>query len=139
MLINLTEILKIAEEKQMAVSAFNTPNTESLNAVLNAAERLNVPVILMHAQVHDYAARLNQIGPVMVQAAKMAEVPVCVHLDHGEDLDYLEAALKIGFTGIMYDGSVLPYDENLENTKKAVSMAASYGAGVEAELGALAS
>ena len=139
MLVNLKEILRIAEEKQMAVGAFNTPNTESLNAVLNAAERLDVPVILMHAQVHEYAAHLNEIGPVMVRAAGASKVPVCVHLDHGEDLSYLETALKIGFTGIMYDGSVLPYAENLENTKKAVRMAAAYGAGVEAELGSLAS
>ena len=138
MLISLTEILKTAEENHAAIGAFNTPNLECLNAVLSAAERLDVPVIIMHAQVHEPVAPLKGIGPVMVQAARAAKIPVCVHLDHGEDLDYLETALKMGFTGIMYDGSVLPYGENLENTKKAVRMAAAYGAGVEAELGAMA-
>ena len=123
MLINLVEILKIAEEKKCAVGAFNTPGTESLWAVIGAAEKLNVPVILMHAQVHEEYAPLAKIGPVMVQAAKAARVPVCVHLDHGESLDYLAQALEIGFTGIMYDGSTLPYDENLKNTRKAVAMA----------------
>ena len=73
----------------------------------------------------------------MVEMAKKAAVPVCVHLDHGETLDYLQTALEIGFTGIMYDGSVFPYEENLENTKKAVEMAGKYGASVEAELGSM--
>jgi len=77
------------------------------------------------------------MGPIMVREAKKATVPVCVHLDHGETLEYLQQALEIGFTGIMYDGSVLPYEENLENTKKAVSMAKKYGASVEAELGSM--
>ena len=79
------------------------------------------------------------IGPVMVEAAKRTKVPVCVHLDHCETLDYMEKALEIGFTGVMYDGSTLPYEENLANTKKAVAMAKKFNCGVEAELGALAS
>ena len=139
MLASLTEILKIAEERNVAVGSFNTPNLESLEAVLGAAEKLNVPVIVMHAQVHEYAAPLAVIGPVMVQAARLAKVPVCVQLDHGVDVDYAETALKLGFTGIMYDGSLLPYEENLANTRKVVKMAAEFGAGVEAELGSLPS
>ena len=139
MLVNLREILKLAEEKHFAVGAFNTPNLECIHAVLHAAERLNVPVILSHAQLHEDVAPLAEIGPVMVQAAKMAKVPVCVHLDHCEKLDYMRQALDIGFTGVMYDGSTLPYAENLANTKKAVAMAKGYNCGVEAELGALAS
>ena len=62
---------------------------------------------------------------------------MCVHLDHGETLEYLQQALDLGFTAIMYDGSVLPYEENLSNTKKAVEMAAKTGASVEAELGSM--
>lgn len=139
MLVNLVEILKIAEEKKCAVGAFNTPNLECVNAVLGAAERLNVPVIISHAELHEEVSPLKKIGPVMVEAAKAARVPVCVHLDHCETLSYMQEALDIGFTGVMYDGSTLPYEENLENTKKAVSMAKHYNCGVEAELGALAS
>ncbi len=139
MLVNLVEILKLAEEKKCAVGAFNTPNLECVNAVLGAAERLNVPVIISHAELHEEVSPLKKIGPVMVEAAKAARVPVCVHLDHCETLSYMQEALDIGFTGVMYDGSTLPYEENLENTKQAVAMAKNYNCGVEAELGALAS
>lgn len=139
MLVNLKEILALAEEKKCAVGAFNTPTLECLNAVIDAAEKLNVPVIISHAELHEEVSPLVKIGPVMVQAAKAARVPVCVHLDHCETLDYMARALEIGFTGVMYDGSTLPYEENLANTKKAVAMAKNYNCGVEAELGALAS
>ena len=139
MLVNLVEILNLAEEKHFAVGAFNTPNLECILAVVDTAEKLNVPVILSHAQLHEDVAPLDKIGPVMLEAARRAKVPVCVHLDHCETLDYMARALELGFTGVMYDGSTLPYAENLENTKKAVAMAKGYNCGVEAELGALAS
>ena len=122
MLVNLVEILRMAEERKNAVGAFNTPNLECLNAVIDAAERLNVPVIIAHAQLHEPVSPLEKIGPVMVQAAKAAKVPVCVHLDHCETFSYMKTALEIGFTGVMYDGSALPYEENLANTKKAAAM-----------------
>lgn len=137
MLVTLKEILKIAEEKQIAVGAFNAANLESLQANFQAAEELNVPFIIQFAQCHESWIPLEVIGPLMVEFAKKSTVPVCVHLDHGETLEYLQRALEIGFTGIMYDGSTLPYDENLANTKKAVEMAGEYGAGVEAELGSM--
>lgn len=139
MLVNLTEILKTAEEQKNAIGAFNTPNLENLNAVIDAAEELDIPVIIAHAQLHESVSPLKTIGPVMVQAARLAKVPVCVHLDHCESFDYMETALKIGFTGVMYDGSALPYEENLANTKKAVAMTRKYDCGIEAELGSLAS
>ena len=139
MLVTLNEILAIAEERKCAVGAFNTPNLECVTAVLNAAEKLDVPVIISHAELHESVAPLAVIGPVMVQAAKLAKVPVCVHLDHCETLCYMEQALKLGFTGVMYDGSTLPYEENVANTKIAVTMAKQYGANVEAEIGQLTS
>lgn len=138
MIVNLNQIFYIAEEKKYAVGAFNTPTLECINAVIRAAEKLKVPVIISHAQIHEEFSPLDKIGPVMVQAAKTAKVPVCVHLDHCEDLDYMERALELGFTGVMYDGSALPYEENAANTQKAVALAKKYGAGVEAEIGTLA-
>ena len=138
MLINLKEILTIADHDNIAIGAFNTPNLECINAVIDAAERLNVPVIISHAELHEDVAPLAKIGPVMVQAAKAAKVPVCVHLDHCETLSYMKQALELGFTGVMYDGSTLSYEENLKNTKKAVAIASKYNCGVEAELGAMA-
>ncbi len=137
MLVSMNEILALAEAKKCAVGSFNTPNLECVTAVLNAAEKLDVPVILMHAQVHEPVAPLDVIGPVMVLAAQRAKVPVCVMLDHGETLEYVERALALGFTGIMYDGSLLPYEENVANTKKAVEMSHARGVNVEAEIGSL--
>ena len=137
MLVTLNGVLKIAEENQYAVGAFNTPNLECMLAVIHAAEELEVPVILSHAELHEEIAPLSDIGPIMLFVAKEAKVPVCVHLDHGENLDYLQKALDMGFTSIMYDGSLLSYEDNVANSKKVVEMAAKYGASVEAEIGVL--
>ncbi len=137
MLATLKEAIAIGEEKGYAIGAFNTPNLECLLAVIQNAEEMNVPVIISHAQLHEEIAPLTDIGPVMVMAAKAASVPVCVHLDHGEDLDYLEKSLELGFTSVMYDGSLLSYEENVANTKKAVEMAKKYNADVEAEIGVM--
>ena len=87
MLVNLKEILAIAEERKCAVGAFNTPNLECLIAVIDAAEKLGTPVIISHAELHENISPLEKIGPVMVQAAEKAGVPVCAQLDHGETLD----------------------------------------------------
>ncbi|MGN1140294.1 MAG: ketose-bisphosphate aldolase [Oliverpabstia sp.] len=137
MLVTLCEVLKIAEERKIAIGSFNTPNLEALQAVIGAAEELELPVIIQFAQCHESWIPLSVIGPIMVEAAKKSTVPVCVHLDHGETLEYLQQALNLGFTGIMYDGSTLSYEENLANTKSAVEMAAKTGASVEAELGSM--
>ena len=137
MLVSLREILAVAENNGTAVGAFDTPNLESLLAALEAAESLKLPVIVQFAQCHEDMTPLSVVGPSMVQLAKRASVPVCVHLDHGETLEYLECALRLGFTGIMYDGSALPYAENAANTRAAVALASEYGAGVEAELGSM--
>lgn len=137
MLATLNDVMKIAEERKIAIGSFNTPGLEALQAVIEAAEDLDLPVIIQFAQCHEPWIPLSIIGPIMVEAAKAAKVPVCVHLDHGETLEYLQQALDLGFTAIMYDGSVLSYEENLANTKKAVEMAAKTGASVEAELGSM--
>lgn len=139
MLVNLTEILKIAEEKKVAIGAFNTPNMTSLRAILGAAEALNQPVIIMHAQVHEEMGLcvMDEIAPVMRMFAEKAKVPVCMHLDHGTDLDYVKRGLELGFTSVMYDGSTLTVEENIANTKIAVAEAKKYGASVEAEIGSM--
>ena len=139
MLVTLKEILKTAEERQIAVGSFNTPNMTSIQAVLGAAKELNQPVILMHAQVHEEMGlcRMEEIAPVMLMFAERASVPVCVHLDHGTDLDYVKKGLRLGFTSVMYDGSTLSAEENTANTRLAVAAAAETGASVEAEIGSM--
>ena len=119
MLVNLKEILKIAEEKKIAIGSFNTPNMTSIKAVISAAEELNQPVIIMHAQVHEEMGLcvMEEIAPIMLMFAKKAKVPVCVHLDHGTDLNYVIRGLELGFTSVMYDGSTLSTEENVANTK----------------------
>lgn len=139
MLVSLKEILKIAEAKKIAIGSFNTPNLESLLAVIGAAKKTNSPVIIMHAQVHEEMnlITLDEIGKIMLLVADKATVPVCVHLDHGTDLAYIKKALDIGFTSVMYDGSTLSYEENYANTCIAVESAEKYGASVEAEIGSM--
>ena len=137
MLVNLEYVLKIVEEKNCAIGSFNTPNLENMIAVISAAEELNVPVIIMHAQCHEEYAPLDIVGPIMLLMAKRAKVPVCVHLDHCEDLNYLKRAIDIGFTSVMIDASSLPYDENVKMTKEAVCLAHPKNISVEAEIGVL--
>ena len=137
MLVTLKEVLNYAMENKCAVGSFNTPTLENIQATLNAAEKLNVPVILMHAEIHEEYAPLEVIGPIMIQMAKASKLKVCVFLDHGTSIDYIKRALEIGFTGVMYDGSALPYEENLKNTKICGELAKKYGANLEAEIGVI--
>lgn len=139
MLVTLSEILKIADARQCAIGSFNTPNLTTLKAVIETAEELNQPVIIMHAQVHEEMGlcKMDEIGPIMLFMADRAKVPVCVHLDHGEDLYYVKRGLDIGFTSVMYDGSTLDKEINYANTAIAVEMALATGASVEAEIGSM--
>lgn len=139
MLVTMKELLTRAKVRNVAVGAFNVTGLESIQAILGAAEEAQEPVILQFAQVHEEigAMTLDVIGPIMVMMAEEATVPVAVHLDHGVDLNYLKRALDMGFTSIMYDGSSLPYEENVANTIMAVKLAEKYGASVEAEVGVM--
>ncbi len=137
MLASLKEVIAEGKERKIAIGSFNTPNLECLLAVLGAAEALDVPVIVAHAQCHEEVAPLDKIGPVMVELAKRSKVKVCVHLDHGEDFEYCKRAIELGFTSVMIDYSTLPYEENAKGTKEVVDFAHAHGVDVEAELGAL--
>lgn len=139
MLVTLKEILKIAEERKIAIGSFNTPNMTTLKGVIAAAEEKNEPVIIMHAQVHEEMGlcAMEEIVPLMVVFAKRAKVPVCVHLDHGEDLNYVKRGLELGCTSVMYDGSALDETTNTANTRVAVEYAKQFGASVEAEVGSM--
>lgn len=137
MLVSLKAALELADAKKIALGAFNITSLEVIQAVLEVAGQLNQPVILQFAPVHQSIINLELIGPIMVRQAEQASVPVVVHLDHGEDLSLIPKALDLGFTSVMYDGSMLPFKENIANTKMAVEIAGRYGASVEAEIGSL--
>lgn len=140
MLVNLNEIYPMAKEKQIAIGAFNVISLENIMAILESAEKLEIPVILAFAQTHEenHVANLDVLGPIMVMMAKRSSVPVVVHLDHGINLDYIQEALDMGFSSVMFDGSSLPFEENVQLSQKVVDMAKPYGASVEAELGRMA-
>lgn len=139
MLVNMKKILEIAEAEGYAIPCINTPNEETVRAVIGAAEELNTPIIIDHAQVHDSLIPIERIGPIMLKYAKEARVPVCVHLDHGSDYEFVMRAVKVGFPSIMYDCSALPFEENVEKVAQFVKFAHAAGITVEAELGIMAS
>ena len=135
MLVNLKEIIGMAEKGEFAVPAFNVYNTETIMGIVKAAEELRAPVII---QV--YPRLLNEevgyyICPAIVAAARKATVPVCFHLDHGPSELEVQKALRWGATGIMYDGSVHSFEENVENTKHIVEICNAIDVPVEGELG----
>lgn len=137
MLASLKEVIEEGKKRKIAVGAFNTPNLECLLAVLGAAEKLEVPVIISHAQLHESVAPLDKVGPVMIELAKRSKTKVCVHLDHGEDFEYCKKAIALGFTSVMIDCSAKPYEENVKDTRAVVDYAHAHGVDVEAELGRL--
>lgn len=135
MLVNMRELLADAQKGNYAVGSFSVANMEMVLGVLKAAQELNAPVILQIAEVRLKQSPLELIGPLMVAAAKNAKTPVAVHFDHGKTEKMIGMALELGFTSVMFDGSHLPLEENIEETKKIVSMAKKYSAAVEAEIG----
>lgn len=135
MLINMKELLADAQKGNYAVGSFSVANMEMVLGVLQAAEELKAPVILQIAEVRLKQSPLELIGPLMVAAAKNAKTPVAVHFDHGKTVEKISQALELGFTSVMFDGSHLPLDENIEMTKQVMALAAPYGAAVEAEIG----
>lgn len=139
MLVNLRDITAIAEQNNMAIGAFNSPNLESIRAAIDTAEKLGCPVIVDHAQGHEEITPLDVIGPIMVELAERSSAPVCIHLDHCEDLLYMRRALELGFTGAMFDGSTLSYERNVELSHRAAEMCHSFDCGLECELGSMGS
>lgn len=135
MLVHMRTVLDWAEDRGCAATAFDTPTFELLLAAIRAAEARSEPVIIQHAQMHEPATSLEIIGPVMVMFAQKASVPICVMLDHGEDIDYVKRAIALGFSAVMVDGSKLPYDENVALVRQAVALCHPKGIDVEAEIG----
>ena len=139
MLVNLKEILSDARKNNYAVGCINTPNVETLKAVIAAAEEVKAPIVIDHAEVHDSIIPLESIAPYMIEHAKKAKVPVCVHLDHGVSYSFVMRAIRQGFTSIMYDCSALPFEENVRKVQEFVKIARDLNITVEGELGMLPS
>jgi fructose-bisphosphate aldolase class II len=139
MLVTLNEILSKAEDENYAVGAFNSPTLESVRAVIEAAEELQVPIILSHAEVHNEITPIEIMGPILVDFAKRASIPVAVHLDHGSNLEMVKKAIEIGFSSVMIDASHMNYEDNIGTVIEVVEYAHRNNVSVEAELGVMTS
>lgn len=135
MLVNLNEVLKKAQKEKYAVGLFNTTDTDMLQAAIEAAEELHAPVIIGTAEILLPYGELQLIAPSLIAAAKRASVPVVVHYDHGLTIERCKEALALGFTSVMYDGSVKDRAVNIAETKEIVKFAHDLGATVEGEIG----
>ncbi len=135
MLVTLNDVLPKARDGHYAVGLFNTTDTDMLQAVIEAAEETRSPVIIGTAEVLLPYGELQLIAPAILARAKAASVPVVMHYDHGLTFDRCIEALKLGFSSIMFDGSIHEYSENIAQTREIVKIAHSFGASVEGEIG----
>ena len=134
-LVNMKPLLRDAMDNGYAVAAFNLVDYGTTKAMVAAAEELNAPVICQtSAKTIQYWSHKEIVSWVRT-VAEDSPVPVVLHLDHCKDLAMIEACAKAGWTSIMIDASELPFDENLELSKKVREIAEKYGVGMEAELG----
>lgn len=134
----VSEILKMADKANTSAVAFNCTDYNMIKPVVTIAEELNKPAIIMLYPEHamDKHWTTPAIFADMVNSvAKNVKVPIGLHLDHCSDYNYIIAAIKDGFQSVMYDGSMLPAEENIVNTRQVVKAAHAMGADVEAELG----
>ena len=139
MLVNLKEVLDMAESGGYAIPAFNVYNMETVMGIIRAAEEAKSPVI-----IQSYSRLFTNeegyfVSPIVLAAAKQASVPVCFHLDHGAGVPEVVKALRYGVSGIMIDNSNLEFEQNISETAKVVEMCAAVGVPVEGELGHIGS
>ena len=135
MLLTGKELLLDAQKNKYAVGAFNVNNMEIIQAIIDAAEETNSPVILQASQGGIKYAGIEYIANLGKLAGRNSKVPVALHLDHGTDFDQVMLCIRHGFTSVMIDGSRFPLEENIAITKKVVDIAHAVGVTVEAELG----
>ncbi|MCJ7552119.1 MAG: class II fructose-1,6-bisphosphate aldolase [Anaerolineae bacterium] len=137
MLVTSKELLLDAQKNGYAVGAFNTNNLEITHAILRAAEVKRSPVLVQISAGALKYAGIDFLPMIVARAAKLASVPVAIHLDHGPSFEVVMQSLRAGFTSIMRDASHLPYDENVAEIRKVVEACHSIGIPVEAEIGRL--
>lgn len=135
MLVSMNPILEDARKNHYAVPAFDVSNYEMIKAVMDVCEEEKSPALFMCLKPDLQNKGIHFLTAMLKEAAKHYTVPVCIHLDHSTDIADIKEAIDAGFTSVMYDGSVLPFSQNAENTKAVVELAHKAGVSVEAELG----
>ncbi|MBQ9986663.1 MAG: class II fructose-1,6-bisphosphate aldolase [Oscillospiraceae bacterium] len=137
-LVTSTEMFKKAYEGGYAIGAFNVNNMEIVQGITEAAKEVNSPLILqVSAGARKYAKHVY-LMKLIEAAIEDTDLPICVHLDHGDSFDICKSCIDGGFTSVMIDGSKYSFEENIELTKKVVDYAHARGVVVEGELGKLA-
>ena len=137
-LVTSTELFKKAYEGNYAVGAFNVNNMEIIQGIVDAAKEENAPLILqVSAGARKYAKHIY-LMKLIEAAVEDSGLPICLHLDHGEDFEICKSCVDGGFTSVMIDGSKHSFEENIALTKQVVEYAHARGVVVEAELGRLA-
>ena len=137
MLTNLNKVLEYGDTHNCAIAGFNVFGYEDAKAVVQAAESLDMPVILMANKVAVAHMPVKILGGILTEVAKDAKVPVCVHLDHSDSLENIQKGIDAGFTSVMLDASQKPYEENARMTKEVVEAAHEAGVSVESEIGSV--
>lgn len=136
-LTTLKDVLTTATKTRTAVPGFNIDNIEIPEAIMVAAERCQCPVILTIGQGAINAGQMHHLADVVRRLADQTTIPVVMHLDHGVSYEQTIQCLRAGFTSVMFDGSHLPFEENVAITREVVAAAHAVGVSVEAELGAI--
>lgn len=138
-LVNSKKMFKAAYKGGYAIGAFNVNNMEIVQGITEACKEENAPVILQVSKgARAYANHTYLVKLVEAAVKECPNVPIVLHLDHGPDFDTCKACIDGGFTSVMIDGSALPYEKNIEVTRKVVEYAHKYNVTVEGELGTLA-
>ena len=135
MLVTMKEMLADAKKNHYAIPAFDVSNYEMMKAVLETCEEEKSPALLMTLGVDTEGRNLQLISSMINGASKFFKVPVCLHMDHATDIDFIKYGCDNGYSSVMYDGSVLPFAENAKNTAIVTEYAHKKGISVEAELG----
>lgn len=138
MLMNMKDLLKVANENNFAIPAFNISDYSMFIGIMDTCERTNSPVIIeIHPLELDFTG--TDLVEAIIKRAYKSHVPVCLHLDHCSDFGKIIYAIQAGFTSVMFDGSALPFEENIAGAKKVVEIAHPANVSVEAELGTIGS
>ncbi|MBC1964198.1 ketose-bisphosphate aldolase [Listeria welshimeri] len=136
MLVNMKQLLEVAKENKFAVGAFNVADSNFLRVVLEEAEKNNAPAIIaVHPTELDFTK--DDFFQYVLARIKNSPVPFVLHLDHGDNMGDVMRAVRCGFSSVMIDGSLLPFEENIRVTKEVVEVCHKLGVSVEGELGTI--
>jgi len=137
-IVNTKDMLKKAYEGGYAIGAFNVNNMEIVQGITEAAKEVNAPLILQVSSGARKYAKHTYLMKLIEAAIAETDLPIAIHLDHGDSFELCKSCIDGGFTSVMIDGSHLPFEENIALTKKVVEYAHAHGVTVEGELGRLA-